>query len=175
MNPEEHPDPRIADFVLVTEIAESRVLAEPLFRRKYRQPAPPSDLGLNVFALIRRADGAWVPASYLVWRPFRDVHLSAGACTDGERLRRLDPDRQQRLRDAGGLMYQVMRYGEARLATASAASFGYTGDPRSREIAERCGYRRLGDHPHLIVRWNRELADAERRRLVAEVEALGPF
>ncbi len=168
-------DPAIADFVVVTEIAEAQTLAEPLFRRKYRMAAPPSDIGFNVFALVLAESGCWQAASFITWRPFEGARLIAGACTDGELLRALPQDRQQRLDQAGGLMLQTVRYGEARLAElGSLASFGYCGDARSWSILEQCGYRRL-DHEHLIVRWNRELPEAERRQLLGKIEAFGVF
>ncbi|MDT8449160.1 MAG: hypothetical protein RQ847_03205 [Wenzhouxiangellaceae bacterium] len=175
MKTEYEPDPDIADFVLVTEIAESRPLAEPIFKRKYRTSAPPSDFGFNVFALIHTGENAWRPASYVTWSEFEGARLIAGACTDGELLRALPEDQQQRLNEAGGLMLQTVRYGEARLAKAgSIASFGYCGDARSWSILEQCGYRRL-DHEFLIVRWNRDLPEAARRKLIGKVEALGVF
>lgn len=175
MKTEYEPDPDIADFVLVTEVAESQPLAEPIFQRKYRTSAPPSDFGFNVFALIRTGDGAWRPASYVTWSEFKGARLIAGACTDGELLRALPENWQRRLDAAGGLMLQTVRYGEAKLAEAgSIASFGYCGDARSWSILEQCGYRRL-DHEYLIVRWNRELAEGERSALIEKVEGLGVF
>lgn len=168
-------DPAIADFVLVTEIAEAQPLAEPLFQRKYRMAAPSSNIGFNVFALVPGETGCWRPASFVTWLPFEGARLIAGACTDGELLRALPEDRQQRLNAAGGLMLQTVRYGEAKLAEmGSVASFGYCGDARSWSILEQCGYRRL-DHEYLIVRWNREPAEGERRALIAKVEELGVF
>lgn len=175
MTPEYKSDPSIADFVVVTEIAESQPLAEPIFQRKYQASAPPSDFGFNVFALIRTADDAWRPASYVTWREFEGARLIAGACTDGELLRALSETRQQALKAAGGLMLQTVRYGEAKLAEAgSVASFGYCGDARSWSILEQCGYSRL-DHEFLIVRWNRELLDKEQQALIRKVEELGVF
>jgi len=175
MNPSTETDPSIADFVLITEIAESRPLAEPIFQRKYRCSAPPSDFGFNVFALIRTAEGAWRPASYITWSAFEGARLIAGACTDGELLRALPAEQRQRLDQAGGLMLQTVRYGEAKLEQAgSLASFGYCGDARSWSILEQCGYRRL-DHEYLIVRWNRQLPEDQRRELIGKVEALGVF
>lgn len=168
------PDPRIADFLLVTEITEGQALAEPIFQRKFRASAPPSDYGYNVFALVRLNENAWQPASYVTWHPFRGAMLIAGACTDGELLRRLPQEQQQRLKEAGGLMLQTVRYGEARLAADSVASFGHCGDARSWSILEQCGYQRL-DHPYLIVRWNRQLSSVERQHLISEVEKLDPF
>jgi len=169
------PDPNIADFVVVTEIAESQPLAEPIFQRKYRASAPPSDFGFNVFALVRTADEAWRPASYVTWREFEGARLIAGACTDGELLRALPETRQRAVKAAGGLMLQTVRYGEAKLAEAgSVASFGYCGDARSWSILEQCGYRRL-DHEFLIVRWNRELPEKKRRTLIRQVGGLGAF
>lgn len=169
------PDARIADFVLVTEIAESQPLAAPIFRRKYRAEPPPSGYGFNVFALVRGLDESWRPASYITWGTLDNARLIAGACTDGELLRGLPEDQQRRLQQAGGLMLQTVRYGEAKLATmGSIASFGHCGDARSWSILEQCGYVRL-DHPYLIVRWNRPLSSEAQTALIKKVAAIGPF
>jgi len=175
MNQPFQTDPRIADFVLITEIAEAHPLAQPIFQRKYRADAPPSEFGFNVFALLREPSGAWRPASFITWGEFHGARLIAGACTDGELLRALPDDQQRRLQETGGLMLQTVRYGEAKLAAmGSVGSFGYCGDARSWSILEQCGYQRL-EHDYLIVRWNRELAPAKRHDLIEKVEALGVF
>jgi len=164
----------LGNFVLVTEIAEGQPLADPLFRRKYASAAPPSTHGHHIFALLRCDDGSWTPASYINYLPFEGAMLIGGACTDGCVLATLPEQRRDRIRAAGGLMMQTVRYGERRFADRSIATFGHCGDARSWSVLERCGYQRL-DHPYLVVRWNREPTGAERAELIARIEALGEF
>jgi hypothetical protein len=164
-------DERLETFVLVTEIAEGQPLAEPIFQRKYACPAPGH--GHHVFALCRHGDG-WVAGSYINYLEHRNAMLVGGACTDGQVLARLDEGQRRSISESGGLMLQTVRYAEARFAADSAGTFGHCGDERSWSILSQCGYVRL-DHPHLIVRWNREPAGPERDELIASVAALGEF
>jgi hypothetical protein len=48
------------------------------------------------------------------------------------------------------------------------------GEPRARAADLRAGFVDTG-RPYLMVVWRKPLPEAERQRLVAEVEALGPF
>lgn len=166
-------DPGLAEFVTITEVAEAGQLAAALLRRKYNMEVPPH--GHHVLAFVAGEAGCWMPAFYVNYLPHRDAMLIGGAATDGAVLRRLRPEYRGALADADGLMLQTVRYSEARFADVSVATFGYCGDVRSWSILERCGYRRIADHPHLIVRWNRELPEAERVELIDSVRELGPF
>lgn len=165
-------DPRLEEFVTITEVADASRLAEPLVRRKYRMDVP--DQGHQILALLRGEGRCWIPAFFVNYLPHREAMLIGGACTDGEVLRQLSEERQRAIHDAGGLMLQTVRYAEARFADVSVGTFGYCGDARSWSILEQCGYRRL-DHPYLIVRWNRDLPDDERQTLVESVRKIGIF
>jgi len=166
--------PSLADFVVVTEVAEAQPLADPIFRRKYAAPAPPSGHGHHILALARTPDGSWIAASYLNYLPFDNAMLIGGACTDGNQLEKLTEAQRRQIRTAGGLMLQTVRYGEARFAERSIGTFGHCGDERSWHVLSQCGYQRL-DHPHLIARWNRELDAPARTELIRKVAALGEF
>ncbi len=166
-------DPSLAEFVTITEVADASRLAAAVLRRKYNMEVPPH--GRHVLAFVAGEAGCWMPAFYVNYLPHRNAMLIGGAATDGEILRRLDAQRQALLADAGGLMLQSVRYSEARFGEVSVGTFGHCGDERSWSILERCGYRRIADHPHLIVRWNRDLPGAERNGLVDSVRELGPF
>lgn len=161
----------LSEFLLITEVAHGKPLAQAIFERKYRADAP--EHGHHIFALYHQ-DGNWRPASYINYLPHSDAMLVGGACTDGRILRSMTKPQQEVLESAGGLMLQLVQYAEARFSESSVGTFGHCGDERSWLVLERCGYRRL-DHPHLIVRWNREPAPAAREELIASVAALGPF
>lgn len=166
-------DPRLAEFVTITEVADAGRLAAAVLRRKYDMEVPPH--GRHVLAFVAGQGGCWMPAFYVNYLPHRNAMLIGGAATDGEILRRLSREQQAALADADGLMLQTVRYSEARFADVSAATFGYCGDARSWSILERCGYRRIAGHRHLIVRWNRALPEAEKTALIDSVRELGPF
>jgi hypothetical protein len=161
----------LESLIHVTEVADGQALAEPIFQRKYRAAAPGHGHHVLVFC---RLQGLWVPASYINYLPHRGAMLVGGACTDGRILAALDPADQGRIRAAGGLMLQAVRYSEKRFERESIATFGHCGDDRSWSVLAQCGYERLDD-PHLIVRWNRKPGRWHRARLLGSVQALGPF
>ena len=159
-------------FLVVSEMAEGAPFAEPIFRRKYNAAAPTH--GHHLFAWWRAGEEAWKPAAYLNYLPFRGAMLIGGASTDGRVLRAMSADQQAAIERAGGLMIQLVRYGEARFEAESIGTFGHCGDERSWSVLSQCGYVRLDD-PHLIVRWNREPEPARRDELLKAVKSIGPF
>jgi hypothetical protein len=83
-------------------------------------------------------------------------------------------DQRERIKAAGGLMLQLVRFGESRYAGESIGTFGHCGDERSWSVLSQCGYVRLDD-PHLIARWNREPDAGAKQQLIAALKAIGPF
>lgn len=163
---------KLEDFIVITEMAEGAPFADPIFRRKYAASAPTH--GHHLLAWWKRGNGAWQPAAYLNYLPFRDAMLIGGASTDGEVLRQMSDGERAAIEKSGGLMLQLVRYGEARFEKESIGTFGHCGDARSWSVLSQCGYVRLDD-PHLIVRWNREPQGAAREELLKAVKAIGRF
>jgi hypothetical protein len=159
-------------FIAITEMAEGAQFAEPIFRRKYNAAAPRH--GHHLLAWYRMEGGRWQAAAYLNYLPFHGAMLIGGASTDGRVLRSMSPDEQAAIVRSGGLMLQLVRYGEARFERESIGTFGHCGDERSWSVLSQCGYIRLND-PHLIVRWNREPEPEAFERLFRAVKSIGPF
>ena len=163
---------QLADFIALSEMSDGQTFADAIFRRKYRAPAPAH--GRHLFAWYRLPEGRWQVASYLNYLPYQGAMLIGGACTDGDLLRSMSDAERAAIEAAGGLMLQLVRFGEARFEAESVGTFGHCGDERSWSVLSQCGYVRLDD-PHLIVRWNREPAPAARDALFRAVKSLGPF
>ncbi|MFU8830956.1 MAG: hypothetical protein ACNA7J_02260, partial [Wenzhouxiangella sp.] len=72
-------DPRLDDFILITEVAEGARLAEPIFRRKFGEAVP--SFGHHVLALYRHDETHWMPATYVKYWSHGSVMMSGGACT----------------------------------------------------------------------------------------------
>jgi hypothetical protein len=159
-------------FIVVTEVAEGAPFAEPIFQRKYAAAAPLH--GHHLIAWYRKGDDSWIPASYLNYLPYRGAMLIGGASTDGRVLRAMSEPERRAIEAGGGLMIQLVRYGEAKFAAESIGTFGHCGDARSWSVLEQCGYVRLDD-PHLIVRWNREPEGVMREELLTAIKSIGPF
>lgn len=162
----------LRDFFTITEIDSADFVAAALFRRKFA--APPPDVGRHLVALYRDAQGALHLAGYSHMRPFGDVYLSGGSCSNGDTMRAMTPQHRAAIQDAGGVWYRVLKYAFARYADCCDAFFGHCGDPRALEVATAAGFEHAG-HTHLIAHWHKPLHENIRRALVAKVHALGPF
>lgn len=159
-------------FLDITEIDDASLLAAGLFQRKFN--APPPDFGRHLVALYRDATGALHVAGYSHMRPFGEVYLSGGSCSDGETIRRMAPPHRAAIQDAGGIWYLILKYAFERYADCCDVFFGHCGDARALEVATAAGFVGAG-HTHLIAHWHKPLHENIRRALVAKVHALGPF
>lgn len=162
----------IQPFLTITEIDDADFLIEALFRRKFA--APPPDVGRHLVALYRDAPGSLRLAGYSHMRPFGDVYLSGGSCSEGETIRGMAAEHRDAIQAVGGVWYLILKYAFARYADCCDAFFGHCGDRRALEVATAAGFVGAG-HEHLIVNWHKPLHENIRRALVAKVHALGPF
>ncbi len=165
-------NPALDEFITVTEVDCGPVFADPIFKRNYRQSAP--DFPHHIVAFYRRADGAFIPASYLHFRPYDEMMLIGGACTHGDIVRAMTPEQQQAVHAAGGLMLQTTRFALAKFGPRCQAVFGHCGDARSWSVLERAGFERT-DAGYIVACWTRPLGHALRRELIAKAHAIGPF
>jgi hypothetical protein len=171
-NPFETIPPNLRAFLTITEIDDAELAAGALFRRKFK--APPPDVGRHLVALYRADDGRLDVAGYSHMRPFGDVYLSGGSCSDGETIRRMSEAHREAIQAAGGVWYLILKYAFAKFADDCDAFFGHCGDPRALEVAQVAGFVKTDVAP-LIVHWHKPLHDVFRRALLAKVVALGPF
>ena len=165
------PEP-LRGFLAITEIDHAELLVGALFRRKFA--APPPDVGRHLVALYREPGGGLRLAGYSHMRPFGDVYLSGGSCSEGDTIREMDPAHRDAIQAAGGIWYLILKYAFTRYADCCDAFFGHCGDRRAHEVATAAGFVDAG-HEHLIVHWHKPLHENIRRALVAKVHALGPF
>lgn len=159
-------------FLTITEVDDAEFLIGALFRRKFA--APPPDVGRHLVALYRGSDGALRLAGYSHMRPFGDVYLSGGSCSEGETIRMMDPSHRDAIYAAGGVWYLILKYAFEKYADDCDAFFGHCGDRRALEVALAAGFIKT-EHEHLIVNWHKPLHEIVKRALTAKVHALGPF
>ena len=162
----------LRSFLTITEIDSADFLVSDLFRRKFA--APPPDMGRHLVALYRDAQGTLRVAGYSHMRPFGEVYLSGGSCSDGDTIRAMAPAHLQAIQAAGGIWYLILKYAFARYADCCDVFFGHCGDARALEVATAAGFVSAG-HQHLIAHWHKPLHENIRRALIAKVHALGPF
>jgi len=159
-------------FFTITEIDDAEFLVGKLFRRKFH--APPPDFGRHLVALYRPDDGDPRLAGYSHMRPFGDVYLSGGSCSEGETIRTMADAHRDAIYAAGGVWYLILKYAFEKYADDCDAFFGHCGDRRALEVAQAAGFVKT-DYPPVIVNWHKPLHEVFRRALTAKVVALGPF
>ncbi len=164
--------PPLREFMVITEIDDAQFLAGALFQRKFRDTVP--DVPHHLVAFYRDPQASLHLLGYSHMRPFGDVLLSGGSCTNGDTVRRMQPHESAALNAAGGALHYILKYAFARYADDCDAFFGHCGDRRALEVVRAVGFVPT-EHEHVIVHWHKPLSETVRRALVAKVNAIGAF
>jgi GNAT superfamily N-acetyltransferase len=143
------------DEIHVTKVDDAAFFVAKLFADTFGDPVPGTPTHYVAFRKLE-ADRLEAVGYYHV-AYCGEYALVGGLCVDPRMRRR-------------GVGEMLERY-VYRDAGATKAYFAHVGDPRR---SRRVGFADTG-HPHLMVCWMAPLPDEERRRLIAEVAALGPF
>lgn len=159
------------DRFAVIEVADPRYFADRLFRECFGHSVP--NHGRHFIAFYTWPDERVEVLGYVNFTAYRNVYRGGGMCVKRGAYRRLPEADRAELRKRGGIA-QCLLGSAANVLKDAVALFGYVGDKTAENVDLRAGYQHTG-HPHLIVRWQRELDPATRRALVEEVAALGPF
>jgi len=165
----------LRDHLETYEVDDVRGIADALFMRRFGH-APPVE-GRHFVLVYTPPPGSPEPrarvVAYTHQRAFDELYLAGGMCVDERAYRRFPKWLFDAVKAEGGLATLVMRASFGALGDAPAC-FGHVGEPRARQADLRAGFVDTG-RPDLMVHWRRELDDAEKRRLIAKVEAHGPF
>lgn len=164
--------PALDEFLTITPVDDGPFFMRELFRRKFGGD-PPRE-GQHLVAFYRRAPQQMRVLGYAHFRPFGDIMLVGGVCTDGACFADMDEVQRQAIADAGGVYFNVLKYGFAHYAASCDAYFGYCGDARAEVVNLQAGFRKT-EHPHLLVNFHKPLHDVVQRALIAKAAALGPF
>lgn len=168
-----HPGSSELDrFIALREVENGKALADPIFLRRYRTPAP--DFPIHVLALYRDDLGTEIPVCYIHFTVQGDLLLGGGACVDDRVLRRMAPDARAAIKQAGGLYQHALTWSVRQLGSRCKAIFGYCGDALAERADLAVGFQRTG-HDKLLVYFTQDVSDVERERLIAEANAVGPF
>ena len=162
----------LRSFLVITEVDSAEFFIGELFHRKFAAAAP--DVPRHLMAFYRDGTGAHHVLGYSHMRPFGDIYLSGGSCSDGRVVTRMQDDERAALYAAGGMWFLILKYAFAKFANDCDAFFGHCGDARALEVALAAGFQQT-EHQHLIVNWHKPLHEVTRRALIAKAHALGPF
>ena len=171
-NPVETIPPNLRSFLTITEIDDAEFIVGALFHRKFA--APPPDFGRHLVAFYKDADGSLRLAGFSHMRPFGDVYLSGGSCSDGDTIRTMSDAHRTAIQAAGGVWYLILKYAFAKFADECDAFFGHCGDARALQVALAAGFVQT-EFPPVIVNFHKPMHENFRRALTAKVVALGPF
>jgi hypothetical protein len=158
--------------VIVTVVDDGEFFAGDIFRRKFASPPPP--VGHHVVAMIKDDNNSMSVAGYAHFRPFEEVMLVGGVCTDGRVMRQIPEEKSCLIAAAGGIYFNILRHAFARFANECDAYFGYCGDARAERVNLDAGFRKTGQQ-HLLVNFHKHLDDVAREALIDKISGIGPF
>jgi hypothetical protein len=161
------------DFLRTVEVSLPSAAARELFRRRFGHEIPDYPRHFELVYTPPAGAGEGGVVAYVHQMPYENVYLGGGMCVDERIYRRFPKWLFEAVRGEGGLATIVTRDSVAMLGD-SVAAFGHVGEPRARQADLRTGYVDTGK-PHLMVIWRTPLSEAEKERLIARVEAHGPF
>jgi hypothetical protein len=174
------PDASFDAALHVVRFDDATFFAREIFETAYRAPfpVPPADnartRAWHQYVAFYRWDASrFEPVAFCNWIRHGDVYLSGGLCVRRDVYKRLPPAHYAECKARGGLGQMTMAAAAKELDDL-AAWFGHCGDARALDITDNLGYVPTR-HPHLIVKWFRELPPWRRDELADEIAAIGPF
>ena len=135
-------------------------------------PTPPENWRQEV-AFYKWSETNLEAVGFCNWIRYANCYLCGGMCARNNFYRRLPREHWIACRERGGIA-QIMLETAFRDLTDCTAWFGYCGDKKAYIVDIRSGYQPTR-HPYVIVKWNADLADAQRRELEDRIAAIGPF
>lgn len=135
-------------------------------------PTPPANWWQEV-AFYRWSATHLEPVGFCNWIRYADCYLCGGMCVRNNFYRRLSREHWAACRERGGVA-QIILETAFRELTDCVAWFGYCGDKKAYVVDIRAGYQPTR-HPYVIVKWNSDLTDAQRRDLEDRIAGIGPF
>ncbi|WP_300614786.1 hypothetical protein [Dokdonella sp.] len=158
--------------IRIREAGDGAERAAELFMRRFGHPTP--TWGHHVIAFRHDADGGEAPVCYVHFTPVDGILLGGGACVDNRAMRSMTPAERAAIRAGGGLYRLTLDWAVRHFAPTYPAIFGYCGDALAERVDREAGFEPTG-HARLLVHWTRDVAPAERERLIAQAHAIGPF
>lgn len=169
------PEKSLWNYFRTWEVNDAQVVAGDLFQKGFGAPAPnyPRHFVLVYSPPSDAEDTTPRVVAYAHQRPFEDVYLGGGMVADPSAYRKMPKWLFEQVKREGGLATIVSR-GSISMLGDSPASFGFVGEPRAHAADLRTGFVDTGIE-HLMVCWRRDVANEEKRRLIAKVATVGPF
>ena len=163
---------RIADDLLIMPVSDTPFFVDDLFQTKFEHTAP--DHGHGVVCFYRKDWKHFAPLCFANFLPYDEVILVGGAMTDGAVFRMMPEETRQRIAQAGGIYFRVLKFAFEYFKDDCEAFFGHAGDKRAYEVDIQAGFEPT-PHEHLIVNFHKPVSEARKVELIEKIHALGPF
>ncbi len=124
-------------------------------------------------ALYTWPDGSEECVGFCNWIKYRNTYLEGGLAVKKDFYRSLPKSEFARFNERGGVAQIIMETAAAQLDDC-VAWFGYCGDAKALKVDLRVGFVQL-EHPYLIVKWIKDLPDADKVALIDEITRIGEF
>lgn len=157
---------------LCTQVESGAFFADEMFRRAFDHDLP--DWGHHLVLFYRKSPTHFIPLTYLNFAPHENVILVGGGVTNGRAFEHVEPTHARKLREMGGGLYLMLRYGFEKFADECDAYFGHAGDARALEVDLQAGFERTR-HAYLLANFHKPLPEAYKEELIEKVNALGAF
>ena len=166
----EYPSP--PECLYCTELDDGFLVAGHIFQKKYALSAP--QVPRHFVAFYRTPERLLVPLCYLHHKPYKNVFLVGGACTDGDAFAFVSEQHKELLRSTPGVFYFLLRHAFEKLQDQCEAFFGYCGDPRALEVDLQAGFEAT-DREYILIYAPNGLSGERRSQLLDEIASLGAF
>jgi hypothetical protein len=169
----------------VSFFRNAEFFAADLFHESFRHPfpVPRENAGLSIatpanrwwqeVAFYKRSEQHIEPVGFCNWIRYEDCYLCGGMCVRANFYRNLPREHWLACRGRGGIAQIMLETAFASL-TDCRAWFGYCGDKKAYIVDIRAGYQPTR-HRYLIVKWNGEFPEADKRTLEDRIAEIGPF
>jgi hypothetical protein len=173
------------DALHVATFRNAQFFAADLFHESFAQPfpVPRENAGLSIptppenwrqqVAFYKWSEAHLEAVGFCNWIHYADCYLCGGMCVRNDFYRRLSREHWVACRERGGIA-QIMLETAFRELTDCVAWFGYCGDKKAYVVDIRAGYQPT-QHPYVIVKWNADLSDSQKRKLEDHIASIGPF
>ena len=133
----------------------------------------PRDSWYQYVAFYKWSETNVEPVAFVNFIRHGDVYLEGGLCARRNFYRRLSPDHWRECKARGGIVQMLLEHAMRERDDAD-AWFGHTSIKPAFVVSERLGFERTR-YPYLIVKWFRELPEARKREIEAQIDAIGSF
>lgn len=160
------------DRIKIVKVEDASFFIEDLFKRSFGDPPPRFPVHYVAFYKTTPATFEAIGYYHVTYR--EEYALVGGLCVDTRFYRKLRVAKQLALqRRNRGVAERLVRAAFEDVGERK-AFFAYVGNPLSKAIIRRVGFIDT-EHKYLMVKWMEPLCEAERKRIIAEVAAIGPF